>query len=357
MQGLMNLPGAVSDAWSDAMMQMAFGGDLRGLPELAATPRDTVLTDGCASLYRFRAAGAARAAPMPLLLVPSMINRWYVLDLRKGFSFAEALNAAGIDTWCLDWGIARDEDRYFTWNDVIARLARMVRRVKRETGAPKVGLLGYCMGATLASIYTALEPDSVAALVNLAGPIDFSHAGFLGHMVDARWFDPSAIVAAGNVAPTQMQSGFSAMRPTLSVSKIVGQIDRYGQPGARESFHALETWGNDNIPFPGAAYETYIRELYQQNLLVKGEHRVGGRRVDLANIRCPVLAIGSEKDTICPLPAARALLDRSGSQDRELLTVTGGHVGAVVGTKASQHLYPSTAKWLIPRLGGTASVG
>lgn len=351
MQALMNLPTAVSDAWTEAMLTATFGRDPRTTPELMPSPRDTVLTDGSSALYRFRdVAGARRPGHMPLLLVPSMINRWYVLDLRKGYSFTEALVSAGIDTWCLDWGIARDEDRDLSWPEVIDRIGRMVRRVKRETGAPKVGILGYCMGATLASIYTALEPDSVAALVNLAGPIDFSKSGFLGEMVDPRWFNPSAIAAAGNVAPTQMQSGFTAMRPTLNVSKMVGLIDRAATPGAVEGFQAIEAWGNDNIPFPGAAYETYIREMYQQNLLPKGEHRVRGRKVDLGAIKCPVLAIGSEKDTICPLPAARALLELSGSTDKELLTVTGGHVGAVIGSKASKHLYPSTAKWLLPRL-------
>ena len=45
-------------------------------------------------------------------------------------------------------------------------LARMVRRVRRETGASRVGLLGYCMGGTLSAIYTAQHPDEIAALVN-----------------------------------------------------------------------------------------------------------------------------------------------------------------------------------------------
>ncbi|MFT3765251.1 MAG: alpha/beta fold hydrolase [Minicystis sp.] len=175
--------------------------------QLAPTPKDTLFRDGTAALYRFRRPDDAPAAGagLPLLLVPSMINRWYVLDLRPGASMADALVRAGIDTFCLDWGTPQDEDRYLSWDDVIARLGRMVRAVRRETGAPKVGILGYCMGATLSSVYTALEPDSVAALANLAGPVDFSKAGFLGDMVDARYFDAAAIGAAGNMSPEMMQ--------------------------------------------------------------------------------------------------------------------------------------------------------
>ena len=124
---------------------------------IAPTPRDTLFRDGPAQLYRFRRAHPAEAG-VPLLLVPSLINRWYVLDLRKGASLAEALSDAGVDTWCLDWGGAEDEDRYFTWEDVVKRLSRAVRRVRRLTGAPKVALLGYCLGGTLSGMHAALEP-------------------------------------------------------------------------------------------------------------------------------------------------------------------------------------------------------
>jgi polyhydroxyalkanoate synthase len=321
--------------------------------ELAPTPKDTLFRDGTAALYRFRRPhdAAAAGAGLPLLLVPSMINRWYVLDLRRGASMADALVRAGIDTYCLDWGIPEDEDRHLAWEDVIARLSRMVRAVRRETGAPKVGILGYCMGATLSSVYSALESESVAALVNLAGPIDFSHAGFLGDMVDGRYFDAEAIAAAGNMSPQMMQSGFVALRPTTQIAKWVGFLDRCHDPKARESFEALEAWAGDNIPFPGAAYATYIGDLYQKNLLAKGEHFVRGRRADLKNVRCPVLTVVADRDAICPPKAATALNDLVSSTDKEVLTVAGGHVGAVVGGKAPKVLYPALAAWFQKRLG------
>ncbi len=349
MQALLDLPGNVARIALDAATKSAFGGDPFEGAALATTPRDTVCEDGTAKLYRFRPTKPA-VARTPLLLVPSMINKWFVLDLRPGSSFAAALVDAGIDTWLLDWGTPRDEDRHLAWSDVLDRLHRMVRVVRRNTGASRTGILGYCMGATLSTIYSALHPEQVAALVNLAGPIDFSHAGLLGHLVDRRWFDVDAIADAGNVAPAQMQSGFSAMRPTLNVSKAVGLWDRVHQPGAREAFDAIERWGNDNIPFPAAAYRTYISELYQQNQLAKGEHRVRGRVASLRNITCPVLTITAERDTICPPPAALALNTGCGSADTTALSVPGGHVGAVVGSRAARELYPATAKWLAARL-------
>ncbi len=319
-------------------------------PPLAPTPRDTVLTDGPSSLYRFRRPdGAPRPAAAPVLLVPSMINRWYVLDLRAGASVVEALVGAGLDVWLLDWGGFRDEDRHLTWQDVVARLSRMARRVRRETGARRLTVLGYCMGATLCAVHAALEPGACAGLVNLLGPVDFSHAGLLGRMVQRPWFDPGVIAAAGNVSPQQMQSGFVLLRPTSQLAKWVGVADKAGDPDFRRAFEALETWAGDNVAFPAAAYVTYIEELYQQNLLVRGRHTVGGRRVDLSQITCPVLTVCAERDTICPPRAATALNDEVGSAEKEILAVPGGHVGAVVGSKATGSLYPALVSWMKER--------
>ena len=340
------------------------------------TPRDVIHREGSARLLRFRPeaqqahparapgpapapgpaaapapapagapAGAPAAAPAPVLLIPSLINRWYILDLRAGSSLIEALVAAGLDVWAIDWGTPGDEDRYLTWDDLLDRLQHLRRVVRRATRAARVASLGYCMGGTLAGIDAALHPDEVGGLINLAGPFDFAHAGQLATMVDARWFDAGAIAAAGNVQPEQMQAGFIALRPTLQLSKWLGLADRAHDPAARAAFEALETWSSDNVAFPGAAYATYIRELYQDNALIAGRHHVRGQRVDLGRIHCPVLTIAAERDSICPPAAARALGDAAGGKS-ELLMVPGGHVGAVIGARAQRALYPRVARWL-----------
>jgi polyhydroxyalkanoate synthase subunit PhaC len=311
--------------------------------ELMPTPRDVVLEDGPAQLYRFRSVRREDAAPV--LLVPSLINRWYVLDLRRGASLAEALTAAGLDVWLLDWGIPQDEDRYWGWDDLFRRLSRMHKRVRRETGAEKLSVLGYCMGATVSGIHAALEPKSVASFVNLLGPFDFSHAGALGLMTDKRWFDAGAVADAGNVAPAQMQGGFQLLRPTAMLSKWVTLMEKGFDPAFREGYDALEAWASDNIAFPAAAYRTYIEELYQRNALVNGAHRALGKRVDLKAIECPVLTVTASRDAICPPAAALGLASSCGATQKQHLEVPGGHVGAVVGSRAARDLYPRVADW------------
>lgn len=315
-------------------------------PALAPTPRDVLRTVGCSRLLRFRGSRPPPGDRAPVLIVPSLINRWYVVDLRPGASLVAALVEDGHDVYCLDWGVPRDEDRFLEWDEVLVRLRRAVRWTQRHAQAERVALLGYCMGATLAAIHGALHPDTTAALVDLAGPIDFSHAGILGHFVDRRWFSADAIADAGNVSPEQMQSGFVALRPTAQLAKWWALAERGHEPHAREAFSALEAWADDNVPFPAAAYRRYIGELYQDNALVRGTHHVAGRRVDLAQVRCPVLVITASRDAICPPPAALALRDHVGTTDTTHLQVPGGHVGAVVGSRATSTLYPALSAWL-----------
>ncbi|MEO8700610.1 MAG: alpha/beta fold hydrolase [Kofleriaceae bacterium] len=333
---------SIANAWLDAF------GVRPAAPPLAQTPRDEHPLEGGAALYRFR--GPRRTAKTPILLVPSLINRWYVLDLRPGASLVEALVGAGFDVWLLDWGTPQAEDRYLDWDAVLRRLGRAARRVLRDSGQPKLAMLGYCMGGTLTAIHASQHADTLAALVTLAAPIDFSRGGMLRTMVDPRWFDPDAIADAGNVAPSQMQAGFSALRPTLDAAKLMSYPDLVTDPKARAAFLALEEWAGDNIPFPAAAYRRYIRELYQDNQLVAGTHHANGKPAMLAAIRCPTLAITASRDTICPPPAATALLQLINATDTAVIEVAGGHVGGVVGSRAAKEMYPALARWLAPRL-------
>jgi len=332
----------VATAWLDA-----FGIPSPKPPPLAQTPRDELPLEGGARLLHFT---NSPAYAQPLLLVPSLINRWYVLDLRPGASLVEALVGAGFDVWLLDWGVPEAEDRYLDWDAVLRRLGRAVRRTLRETGARELGILGYCMGGTLTAIFAAQHPELVAALVTLASPIDFARGGMLRRMVDPAWFDAGAIADAGNVEPAQMQAGFTALRPTLDAAKLVSMPELATDARARAAFLALETWASDNIPFPAEAYRRYIAELYQGNQLVAGTHRANGKPVQLAAIRCPTLVITASRDTICPPAAATALLAHASATDTAVVEVPGGHVGAVVGSRAASTMYPQLASWLSIRL-------
>ena len=315
---------------------------------VGCTPHDVVFGENKWKLLRYRSKQPS-THPTPVLMVPSLINRHYVLDLMPGRSLIEFLLEQGHDVFAIDWGTPGDEDRHLTFDTFCDRyLARAIGRSAGIAGAERVHLLGYCLGGTLTAIHAALHPDRIASLVALAAPIAFHNSSLLSIWTRTRTFDVRAIVEAfGNVPWPLMQASFHLLKPTLNLQKAVQLLDRAEDSDFVEGFLAVETWSNDNVSFPGESYRKYIEELYQKDALVKGELYISGRRVELAAVRCPTLAITFEHDHIVPKESAQILLQRIGSDVKKLVHLNGGHVGAVVSRRARDGLWSALSDWFI----------
>jgi polyhydroxyalkanoate synthase len=321
----------------------------QGRPPVGSTPCDVVHAENKWRLLRYR--GAAGPSRTPVLLIPSLINRHYVLDLLPGKSFVEYLVSRGLDTYCIDWGTPGDEDRYLTFDDICDRyIGRAIKTACRMSGADQAHVLGYCMGGTLAAIHAGAFPDRFASFIALAAPIRFDDDGMLSRWVRSPQFDVDALVDGfGNVPWPVMQASFQLLRPTLGLWKAVKLIDRAWDDRFLDGFFAMETWGNDNVSFPGECYRRYIRELYREDRLLHGTFALSGRPVDLGAIECPVMAVTFAHDNIVPWQSAAALCDLVGSDDVEHVHLPGGHVGAVVSSAAAAQLWPKMADFWIER--------
>ena len=329
-------------------------------PQVGSTPADVVHRENKWRLLRYRPQAGGPRFATPVLLVPSLINRHYVMDLLPGKSMAEDLVKAGHDVYCIDWGTPGDEDRLLSFDEICDRyLGRAIRKIAKTAPRGKVHVLGYCLGGTFAAIHTAVHPEHVASLLVLAAPVAFSSGeqGMLEAWTNSKTFNVRDVVEAfGNVPWQLMQGAFLMLRPTMGLSKAVHVLDRaqaLSEPEHAnkwdefsEGFRAVETWGNDNVSFPGACYIRYIEELYQKDSIMKGTFTLSGRPVDLAKIEVPTMCIVFEHDNIVPWQNASVLLDKIGSNDKQLLKLPGGHVGAVVARSAQKGLWPKlSAFW------------
>jgi polyhydroxyalkanoate synthase subunit PhaC len=311
-------------------------------PPLGATPADVVHTENKWRLLRYRHRKEGLAFGTPVLMVPSLINRHYVLDLTPGKSMVEFLVEQGHDVYVIDWGTPAAEDRYLDFDTICGTyLGRAVRIAARGSDRGKVHLLGYCLGGTLTTIYAAAFPERVASLIALAAPVAFAAGGRLTQWVRSPSFDIDALVdGAGNVPSRLMQASFHMIKPTLNLSKAVTVVDRAWNDEFLDGFLALEAWGSDNVSFPGECYRTWVGELYQRDALATGDFVLCGRPADPRSITCPVLAITFADDYIVPEASAAPLIDWVASVDKHRVHQRGGHVGAVVSRKARQGLWP-----------------
>ncbi|HMA46601.1 MAG TPA: hypothetical protein VKP11_05290 [Frankiaceae bacterium] len=85
-----------------------------------------------------------------------------------------------------------------------------------------------------------------------------------------------------------------------------------------------------------------IEHLFQANALVRGTLEVGGRRVDLGAIDCPLYLMAGEKDHITPPDQVYALADHASTPPDQVVRhlTTGGHLGLFMGHEALRGHWP-----------------
>jgi polyhydroxyalkanoate synthase len=92
-----------------------------------------------------------------------------------------------------------------------------------------------------------------------------------------------------------------------------------------------------------------VKDLYQNNCLIKGEVQIGPYRVDLADVTIPILNIYARQDHLVPPPASIALKGYVGTHDYSELDFPGGHIGIYVSGKSQKTVPPAIGEWLDKR--------
>jgi polyhydroxyalkanoate synthase subunit PhaC len=320
--------------------------------KVGATPHDVVFEKESLKVLRYRRQTPARYSE-PVLLCYALINRPYILDLQPDKSVVRRYLERGFDVYMIDWGVPSDADHVLKIEDYVSRrLASVVDFVLREHGIERLHLLGYCMGGTLSAILTALRPELVRTLTLLAAPIEFGgKESLLNVWTNRKYFDVDAFIDAhGNCPATFLQSCFRYMKPVQNLlEKNIALFEQLDDPGFITNYFAMERWVNDNIPVAGETFREFVKNLYQNNELVRGEFRVDGQRVDLGRIECPLLLLTAKNDHLVAPPATNGIRARVGSRDVKAMTIDAGHVGLVVSSKAHRTFWPEATEWLSER--------
>ncbi|MGZ4962209.1 MAG: alpha/beta fold hydrolase [Limisphaerales bacterium] len=290
----------------------------------------------------------------PLIFIYALVNRPYILDLKKGRSVVAHFVDRGFDTYLVDWGIPTYADRHHSLDDYInGYMINVADYICERTGTKQASVLGYCMGGTMSTMFTALYQERVKNLILLAAPVDFSaRDNLLSIWSQPENFDVDNFIAAfGNCPAEFLQGLFLQLRP---VGNLIEKPIRFAENMQEDKFLAdfftTETWLNDNIPIPGEIYREFVKYLYQQNLLAKNRLRVGQKIVNLRDITCPVLNIMADHDDLVSCSQGLPFTDLVGSEDRKtLLLKGGGHIGLAIGSKAQHEIWPQACEWLAKR--------
>ncbi|MFZ5916335.1 MAG: class III poly(R)-hydroxyalkanoic acid synthase subunit PhaC [Chloroflexota bacterium] len=320
------------------------------------TPKEIVWTLNKSTLYHYLPTKpAAERQPVPLLLVYALINKPFIFDLSPGRSFVAFMLDQGFDVYLLDWGTPGPEDKNTTFDDYVTEyLHRAVRKLCRITGADQISVLGYCIGAVLTVVYAALYPDApVRNLVLLAAPLDFSSQpeGSMAMWLQEGRLDVDKLVnSLGNVPGELIRFWAKMLKPMENfVGAYVSLWKQMGDEAAVQSWQAINRWVEDVIPFAGAAFRQFVKDYLRGNELIRGEHVIQGRRVDLARIRAALLNVVAQYDHLVSQAQSESIMALVSSEDKELKVIPSTHVGIMASRRAQDKLWPEVAKWLAPR--------
>jgi polyhydroxyalkanoate synthase len=181
----------------------------------------------------------------------------------------------------------------------------------------------------------------------MAGPIDFAKAGLFARWLDKRFYDVDRVVdTVGAIPADWVRLGFKLLKPTMDVTTALNLWWNLDNERYVEGYRALAKWANEYVPFPAEFFRQWVKAFYQENRLIRRELSLGGRLVDLGEVRCPVLVVAGAEDNIAPAPCVRALLDHVGSPSREYVELPGGHISLIAGRGAATHCWPKVSAWL-----------
>jgi polyhydroxyalkanoate synthase len=301
----------------------------------------TVLRDvGAAEGVRF----AADATPV--LVVPSLVNRWQVMDLAPGRSFVRALASEGLRPYIVDWGTPGDAERALDTAGCVVRLGRALAWLKARAGKP-LPVIGYCMGGTLVVGLAAHRPRDVSALVALAAPWDF-HADRAGQgllVATGPWLAEFAL-RGGELPTDAIQALFWSLDPWLVVNKFQRFAGMDMDSDAARDFVLLEDWLNDGAALPALVARDCLVGWYGQNVVGRGEWRIARKRVRPREIAVPSLVVIPANDRIVPPASAAALVGPQGLANATRLDLPLGHIGMMVGSRAIERCWRPVIDWL-----------
>ncbi|MBL8930960.1 MAG: alpha/beta fold hydrolase [Kineosporiaceae bacterium] len=321
---------------------------------IAATPKEVVWTHRKTTLYRYHS--AKRTHAIPILLVFALINRPHVFDLRPGNSFVEFLLDEGYDVFLVDWGVPGEEDDDLGVADYVCdELHWAVRETLRRSGQDQVSMVGWCIGATLAAMYTAVhaELNQVRNLVVLTMPVDTTGSTY-EKWVNRDSFDVDTIVSNGGVPGAMIDVANRMLKPVTNFVTTRRKVFDQVRDGTldRVSYQSMSKWVQDNPPFPAKSYHDWITWMYKENRLINGTMELRTKKVDFGDIvEASVLVVTASADHIAPRNSTMPFMAMCKSKDLTHFDRKGGHIGLMAGSKARHQIWPDISGWLAERSG------
>ncbi len=282
---------------------------------------------------------------VPVLVVPSLINRFTILDLEPDHSFIRFLAAQGFRPLIVDWDLPGDAEKNFGLNEYV--MQRLMPALQIASVDQPAHIAGYCMGGALTLAMAALAPEKVRSLTLLAAPWDF-HAGYdamgqNGSMLEEKlkvWLE------GNDFLPVEvLQSVFTSFQPLHAFRKF-SKFASYNQAGPEaRRFVMTEDWLNDGVPLTIPAARECFGDWFARNVTARGQWRIGGQIINPRRVQTPSYVVVPGKDRIVPPQSAMPLAQALPHAMRHEPMM--GHIGIMSSPKAVHQVWEPLGQWLV----------
>jgi polyhydroxyalkanoate synthase len=364
-RGGANLVQGALNWWDDAL-RVAANRPPAGLERwrvgenLAVTPGKVVYRNHLIELIQYVPQTPA-VRPEPLLIVPSWIMKYYILDLQPHNSLVKFLVGRGYTVFMISWKNPSARERELGIEDYIrSGVLAALDAIGKIVPDVRAHALGYCLGGTILTMATALlarEGDArLATLSLLAAETDFEEPGELSLFIDESQvsFLEDMMFTRGYLDGKEMAGAFALLGSRdLVWSRMVHDY----LMGRRDEVSDLMAWNADATRMPYRMHSEYLRRLYLGNDFTEGHFVIEGRPIALSDIRVPIFAAGTERDHVSPWRSVYKInlfadtdvtfLLTSGGHNVGVVNPPGGFAGASyqVATRSTEDRYVDPETW------------
>jgi polyhydroxyalkanoate synthase len=332
-QGLENLVRDIEANQGDLLVTLADREAFKVGENLATTAGEVVYRNRMLELIQY-APTTEKVHQTPLLIFPPWINKFYVLDLKPQNSLIKWIVDQGFTLFVVSW-VNPDASYAGTSLDDYIRdgYLRAMAEVRRITGEKQINAVGYCiagttLGLTLAHLHKAGD-RSVRTATFLTTLTDFSDPGEVGVFLNDDFVDgiERQTERDGILSRMFMSRTFSFLRSNDLIYQPA--IKSYMLGEAPPAFDLLY-WNGDGTNLPARMAIDYLRGLCQNDGFAKGEFRVFGRPVSLADVQVPLCAVACETDHIAHWKGSFNGIRQMGSDDKTFILSQSGHIAGII---------------------------
>jgi len=294
-----------------------------------------------AKLLDFSAPDVPSKGIIPMLVLPPQAGHHsYIADYSAEQSQVQALRQTGLGgMFCIEWLSATAK----TSQAGIEEYLEVVRFAVKQAGG-KVNLVGDCQGGWLAAIYTALYPETVNTLTVAGAPIDFQAGegqikqavNYIASTYPERgmaYYRSLVQVGKGNYSGSIQTMAFNMMKPQQLPERYLDLYQNVLNPSAVERFREMKNWYDYYQDISGTFYLWLVEHLFRDNELIKNKLVIGGRKVSMKAIKCPVFLLAGSRDHIT-LPEQVFEMEKyisTPSIQIHKRLVAAGHIGLFMG--------------------------